>query len=110
MSPPAKKRKTDFIRGGEATLKPVLAGIKASKYNNGGRVQKNTLPVFFVRESGDWATGKYRFLHPVNKKDRRYFVGSRGNPTTNYVVPCRCSNHKKYKCKAMCTVIPKNEN
>ena len=111
MSPPAKKRKTDFISNEVATLKkPVLAGIKKSIFDQNGHPLKNPLPVFFIRDGGDWETGSYRFMVPFNNKG--YYVGSRGNKDhlSIHALRNRCINHNRFKCKALCTLIPKNRN
>ena len=97
MEPPTKKRKTDFIITGIGIIqKPILAGIKHSKYDNkGGRSNKKAMPVFFVRDSGDrYDNGTHRFMVPVSKHGN-YFVGSRGNPNLNiHAVLSICINHK----------------
>ena len=77
MNPSPKKRKTDFISDEIATRdQPVIAGITWSKFKSNGRIGKINLPAFFVRESGGWNDGEYKFYHPCNK--RGYFVGKRG--------------------------------
>ena len=83
---------TDFISD-EVPIpgKPVISGVNRSKWYNSGR-NKNELPVFLVRESGNWNDGVYRQFFPF-KSHGKYFVGNVGKPTDLPVLWTRCVNY-----------------